>query len=126
MHETVNISCRGKSMLHSNHRLHQPSKISDVELTAMNKNKRGGQKSLGKNGIIQNSMLRLELGIQIKQGWQFLYYCQITIEIKNCFLISTFPFFHMFCTYTHIVKCFQRNFWLSLLSNSILTCKPIV
>ena len=61
-------------MLHSNHRLHQPSKISDIELTAMSKNKRGGQKSLGKNGIIQNSMLCLELGIQIKQGWQFLYY----------------------------------------------------
>ena len=28
--------------------------------------KRGSQKSLGKNGIIQNSMLHLELGIQIK------------------------------------------------------------
>ena len=35
--------------------------------------KRGSQKSLGKNGLIQNSMLHLELGIQIKQGWQFLH-----------------------------------------------------
>ena len=36
----------------------------------------------------QNSLLHLELGIQIKQRWQFLYYCQIAIE-KICFFIST-------------------------------------
>ena len=31
--------------------------------------KRGSQNSLGKNGIIQNSMLHEEFGFQIKQGW---------------------------------------------------------
>ena len=52
--------------------------------------KKGCQKSLGKNGIIQNSMLHLELGIQTKQGWQFLYYCHKAIE-KLFFHLSLFP-----------------------------------
>ena len=34
---------------------------------------------------------------------------------KYCFFISKFLFFHKFCKYTHIVNCFPRNFWLSLL-----------
>ena len=33
-----------------------------------------------KNDRIQNSMLHFELGIQIKQGWQFLNYCHNAIE----------------------------------------------
>ena len=75
--------------------------------------KRGSQKSLGKNGRIQNYMLHFEMGIQIKQGWQFLHYCKNTI--LNFFPSSHSLFFHMFCMCTHIVKCFPRNFWLSLL-----------
>ena len=62
-------------------------------------------------------MLHLELGIQIKQGRQFLYYSLNAIEKKN--FISTFTFFHIFCMYTHIVNCFPRNFWLPLLINSL-------
>ena len=46
---------------------------------------RGVAKFLGKNGIIQNFMLHLELGIQITQGWQFLYYCQNAIEKNKLF-----------------------------------------
>ena len=37
-------------------------------------------RSLGNNSIIQNSMLHLELEIQIRQGWQFLCYCRNAIE----------------------------------------------
>ena len=63
-------------------------------------NSRDQKKSLEENSIIQNSMLLLELGIQIKQGWQFLCYCQNAIE-KNCFFHFYIPFFHTFCMYTH-------------------------
>ena len=77
------------------------------------------QKSLGKNGIIQNSMLHKQLGIQIKQGWQFLYYCQNTIE-KIFFSCPCHLFSTCFCLYTHIVKSFPRNFCLSLLKSYLV------
>ena len=85
------------------------------------------QKISGKNSIIQNSMFHLDLGIQIKQGWQFLY-CQNAIE-KNFFFISTCPFSHMFCIDIHIVKYFPRDFWGSplfiFLSSLALSLKPL-
>ena len=53
---------------------------------------RDPQKSLGKNSIILNSMLHLDLGIQIGQRLQFLYFCQNAI-VKNVFFSSAHTLF---------------------------------
>ena len=74
----------------------------------MKSDKRDIQKSLGKNDRIQNSMLHFEFGIQIKQGWQFLYYCQNAIE-KNCFFDIYVPFFpHVLHVYSHSKLFFEK------------------
>ena len=84
---------------------------------------RGEAKNLWEKWHNSEIMFHLELGIQSKQGWQFLYYCQNAIE-KKCFFTSAFPFSHMFCMYTHIVNCFPRNFWLSLFIILIIHISP--
>ena len=76
--------------------------------------KMGGQKSLGKNSIIQNSMLDLEFGIQIQQGWQFLHYCQNVIE-KILFFHLNIPFFpHVLHLYSQS-KMFSEKYLAFLL-----------
>ena len=54
-------------------------------------------------------MLHLEIGIQIKQGWQFLHYCENAIE-KKLFFHLPIPFFpHVQHVYSHS-KMFSKKF----------------
>ena len=56
-------------------------------------------------------MLHLQLGIQIKQGWQFLYYCQ-NANVKKLFFQLYFAFFpHVLHVYSHS-KMFSEKFFL--------------
>ena len=71
--------------------------------------KMDSQKSLGKNSIIQNSMLHMEFGIQIQHGWQFLNNCQNAID-KNLFFHLYILFFpHVLHVYSHS-KMFSEKF----------------
>ena len=54
-------------------------------------------------------MLHLELEIQIKQGWQFLCYCQNAIEKKIIFYLYI-PFFHFFLHVYSQSKLFSEKF----------------
>ena len=53
-------------------------------------------------------MLHLQLGIQIKQGWQFLYYCQNTIEKKFFFHVHATFFPHVLLVYSHSKKFSEK------------------
>ena len=67
-------------------------------------------------------MLHLELGIQIKQGWQFLYYCQTAIENKLFFHLYI-PFFpHVMLVYSHS-KLFSKKFLALPLINTAVATK---
>ena len=71
---------------------------------------RGIPKNLWKKSIIQNSMFYLELGIQIKQRRQFLYYCQNEIE-KNAF--SSPHTLYPTCFACILVELLNQNFKIS-------------
>ena len=76
-----------------------------------NFNKRGSQKFLGKNGIIQNFMLHLELdwGFKLSRDGNFCIIARMPLK-KIVFHLHLL-FFHMLCMYTHIVKYFPTDFW---------------
>ena len=98
--------------------------------------KRDPQKYLGKNSIIQYSMLHL--GIQIKQGWQFLNYCHKK-KLKETVFSSPRTFSHVFChgsifiiqvfcMYTQIIKYFPKFLGIPLIFyelNSITFISPV-
>ena len=71
--------------------------------------KRDPHKYLGKYSIIQISMLHLEFGIQIKQGWQFFYYCRNAIAKKYC--LSPHTLSHMICMYTRVARPTHQNMY---------------
>ena len=90
------------------------NKVQDLGGKSLKKKKLRGvaKKSLGKNGIIL--CYTWNWGFKLGRGGNF--YITARTQLKKIgFFISTFPFFHMFCMYTHLVNCFPRNFWLPLL-----------
>ena len=70
---------------------------------------RGEAKNLWEKWHNSEIMFHLELGIQSKQGWQFLYDCQNAIE-KKLFNHLHIPFFpHVLHVYSHS-KMFSEKF----------------
>ena len=67
-------------------------------------------------------MLHMDLGIQIKQEWQFLYDCQNAIEKKIVFHLHI-PFFpHVLYVYSHS-KMFSKKFLAFPLINTAVATK---